>query len=69
MRGVLGAGPNRMNVYTVRQATEGLADSIEEAGQAAKDCGGCDFYDSQIIHRIRHGSCSWSWAVTPRAAA
>ena len=26
MRGVLGAGENRMNVYTVRKATRGLAD-------------------------------------------
>ena len=25
MRGVLGVGINRMNIYTVRQATEGLA--------------------------------------------
>ena len=28
MRGVLGAGMNRMNVYTVRRATQGLADSL-----------------------------------------
>ena len=25
MRGILGAGINRMNIFTVRQATEGLA--------------------------------------------
>ncbi|RKW18342.1 MAG: phospho-sugar mutase, partial [Catonella sp.] len=47
MRGVLGAGPNRMNVYTVRQATEGLAQLIEEAGQAAKDRGVAISYDSR----------------------
>ncbi|USS84750.1 phospho-sugar mutase [Fructilactobacillus myrtifloralis] len=29
MRGVLGAGTNRMNIYTVRQATEGLAKLME----------------------------------------
>lgn len=28
LRGVLGAGPNRMNIYTVRRATQGLADYI-----------------------------------------
>ncbi|MGO1432350.1 MAG: phospho-sugar mutase, partial [Ruoffia tabacinasalis] len=31
MRGVLGPGTNRMNIYTVRQATEGLAKLIEDA--------------------------------------
>ena len=30
MRGVLGYGTNRMNVYTVRRATQGLADSLDE---------------------------------------
>ena len=28
LRGVLGAGTNRMNIYVVRQATQGLANSI-----------------------------------------
>ena len=28
LRGVLGAGINRMNVHTVRQATQGLADYL-----------------------------------------
>ena len=31
MRGVLGAGMNRMNVYTVRRATQGLADYLSDA--------------------------------------
>ena len=30
LRGVIGAGTNRMNVYTVRQATQGLADYCNE---------------------------------------
>ncbi len=30
LRGVLGAGENRMNVYTVRRATQGLADYVNE---------------------------------------
>ena len=29
MRGVIGAGINRMNIYTVRQATEGLASFMD----------------------------------------
>ncbi|MEG2083101.1 MAG: phospho-sugar mutase, partial [Oscillospiraceae bacterium] len=28
LRGIIGAGPNRMNVYTVRRATQGLADTV-----------------------------------------
>ncbi|GHU83346.1 phosphoglucomutase [Clostridia bacterium] len=35
MRGVLGAGPNRMNRYTVRRATRGLADYILRIDGAA----------------------------------
>lgn len=30
LRGVIGAGTNRMNIYTVRKATQGLADYINE---------------------------------------
>ena len=30
LRGVIGAGTNRMNIYTVRQATQGLANYILE---------------------------------------
>jgi phosphoglucomutase len=32
LRGVIGAGTNRMNVYTVRKATQGLADYIKNQG-------------------------------------
>ena len=32
LRGVLGAGTNRMNIYTVRRATQGLADHVNESG-------------------------------------
>lgn len=34
LRGVLGAGPNRMNIYTVRRATQGLADYLLQSGGA-----------------------------------
>ena len=32
LRGVLGAGPNRMNIYTVRRATQGLANYLNASG-------------------------------------
>ena len=34
LRGVIGAGTNRMNVYTVKKATQGLAEYILESGAA-----------------------------------
>ena len=36
LRGVIGAGSNRMNVYTVRKATQGLANYIIKAGTQSK---------------------------------
>ena len=36
LRGVIGAGTNRMNVYTVRKATQGLANYIIKVGAQAK---------------------------------
>lgn len=47
MRGILGPGTNRMNLYTVRLATEGLARLIEDAGDAAKRRGVVIAYDSR----------------------
>lgn len=32
LRGVIGAGENRMNIYTVRKATQGLADYLNASG-------------------------------------
>ena len=32
LRGVMGAGTNRMNVYTVRQATQGVANEVIDSG-------------------------------------
>ena len=34
LRGVIGAGTNRMNIYTVNQATQGLADYLNSAFQS-----------------------------------
>ena len=36
LRGVIGAGTNRMNIYTVRKATQGLANYIIKQGKASK---------------------------------
>ncbi|MGT2799218.1 phospho-sugar mutase [Streptococcus marmotae] len=47
MRGLIGAGTNRINIYVVRQATEGLARLIESKGQEAKDRGVAIAYDSR----------------------
>ncbi len=44
LRGVLGAGTNRMNIYTVRKATQGLADYIKEVGGKSAAIA----YDSRI---------------------
>ena len=37
LRGVIGAGTNRMNFYTVRKATQGLANYIVKQGGADKE--------------------------------
>ncbi len=45
LRGIIGAGTNRMNIYTVRKATQGLANYIIKAGFADK--GVAVAYDSR----------------------
>lgn len=50
LRGKLGAGTNRMNVYTVGLATQGLAQTIVKYGQEAMDRGVAIAYD------VRHKS-------------
>ena len=45
LRGVLGAGTNRMNIYTVRHATQGLANYICSRGEEAKKRGVVISYD------------------------
>ncbi|PER73395.1 phospho-sugar mutase [Priestia megaterium] len=47
MRGELGPGTNRLNIYMVRKATEGLACYIEENGEEAKKRGVVVAYDSR----------------------
>nr|WP_251025694.1 phospho-sugar mutase [Bacillus sp. ISL-47] len=45
IRGELGAGTNRMNIYTVRKAAKGLADYISQKGEQAKKRGIVIAYD------------------------
>ncbi len=50
LRGTMAAGTNRMNVYTVAHATQGLADLILDCGAA--DRGVAIAYDSRINSRL-----------------
>ncbi|EKK20847.1 phospho-sugar mutase [Fructilactobacillus florum] len=54
MRGILGAGTNRMNIYTVRQATEGLAKMMETLPAAERERGVAISFDS------RYHSCDFA---------
>ena len=47
MRGLIGAGRNRMNVYTVGAAGQGLANYVARQGEAAKKAGVAIAYDSR----------------------
>ena len=47
MRGVIGVGINRMNIYTVRQATEGLATFMDTLDDEVKNRGVAISYDSR----------------------
>lgn len=47
LRGVIGAGTNRMNIYTVRQATQGLANYI--LSQNGQEKGVAIAYDSRLM--------------------
>ncbi len=48
LRGVIGAGTNRMNIYTVRQATQGLANYI--LSQNGQERGVAIAHDSRLMH-------------------
>ncbi|MDR0696132.1 MAG: phospho-sugar mutase [Christensenellaceae bacterium] len=51
MRGELGLGPARMNVYSVRRATQGIAMYIRELGDNAKKRGVVIAYDTRHMSR------------------
>lgn len=48
LRGIIGAGTNRMNIYTVRQATQGLANYI--LSQNGQEKGVAIAHDSRLMH-------------------
>jgi len=59
MRGVMGPGINRMNIYTVRQATEGLANFMDELDEKTKQQGVAISFDSryhskEFAHEAAH---------------
>ena len=49
MRGIIGMGTNMMNVYTVRRATQGLAEHIKSLGEKAKARGVVISYDTRRL--------------------
>ncbi len=51
LRGILGAGLNRMNVYTVRYATQGLAKLIKDTGKEACEKGVAVACDSRNMSK------------------
>lgn len=52
MRGLLGAGTNRMNIYTVRQATEGLAKLMEKLDPTERDRGVAISFDPRYNSQL-----------------
>lgn len=52
MRGILGAGTNRMNIYNVRRATMGIAKRISDLGDDAKKAGVLIGYDTRNFSRV-----------------
>ncbi|MFC4738332.1 phospho-sugar mutase [Bacillus daqingensis] len=51
MRGEIGPGTNRMNIYTVRKAVQGLADFIAAEGEEAKRKGVVIAYDNRRMSK------------------
>lgn len=51
LRGKTGAGTNRMNIYTVGKATQGIADYICSFGQKAMDAGVVIAYDPRYFSK------------------
>lgn len=51
LRGIIGAGSNRMNIYTVRRATQGLCEDIKNSGEEAIKRGVVIAYDCRHMSR------------------
>ncbi|WP_367342569.1 phospho-sugar mutase [Limosilactobacillus sp.] len=58
MRGLMGPGINRMNVYTVRQATAGLASLMVSLGDEVKSRGVAIGYDSRHNSKLFAHNCA-----------
>ena len=52
MRGILGIGTNRMNVYNVRRASQGVAEYVLSKGEDAKDAGVLIGYDTRNFSKV-----------------
>ncbi|MBR0089115.1 MAG: phospho-sugar mutase, partial [Clostridia bacterium] len=52
MRGILGAGTNRINIYNVRQASQGVAKYVASRGEDAKKAGVLIGYDTRNYSRV-----------------
>ena len=52
MRGILGIGTNRMNIYNVRRASQGVAEYVNSNGSAAAKAGVLIGYDTRNFSRI-----------------
>lgn len=51
MRGLLGPGTNRINIHTIRKATQGYANHIKKAGEAACKAGIAIGYDNRHMSK------------------
>ncbi len=51
MRGLLGPGTNRINIHTIRKATQGFAEYIKEHGEKACEEGIAIGYDNRHMSR------------------
>ncbi len=51
MRGILGMGTNRINIYNVRQASTGVAEYVKAEGESAKKAGVLIGYDTRNFSR------------------
>ncbi|MEE0944542.1 MAG: phospho-sugar mutase [Clostridia bacterium] len=52
MRGILGMGTNRINIYNVRQASQGVAQYVNVEGEEAKKAGVLIGYDTRNFSRV-----------------
>lgn len=51
MRGIIGMGTNMMNIYTVKRASQGLADYVKKRGPVAKLRGVAIAFDTRYMSR------------------